>query len=113
MFKTIWMMKRKPGLSREAFVADYETVHKVLGETVLKPIARRYVRRYLTRIDETRPEPLFDVMTEVVFDDRAAYEQAMVGLRSEEMLADLMRIFDPESVVQYAVEEHESELTRA
>jgi uncharacterized protein (TIGR02118 family) len=110
MFKTIWMMKRKPGLSREDFVTDYETVHKVLGETVLKPTARRYVRRYLTRIDDAAAEPLFDVMTEVVFDDRAAYEQAMVGLRSDEMLADFMRIFDPNSVVQYQVEERESAL---
>ena len=110
MFKTIWMMKRKPGLSREAFMADYETVHRKLGETVLKPIARRYVRRYLTQIHDGAPEPLFDVMTEVTFDDRAAYDQAMVGLRSDEMLADFMRIFDPNSVVQYAVEERESAL---
>jgi len=113
MFTTIWMMKRKPGLSREEFVADYETVHKVMGETVLKPIARRYVRRYFTRLDDAAAEPVFDVMTEVAFDDRAAYEQALVGLRSEAMLADFMRIFDPDSVVQYQVEEHASELSPA
>ena len=110
MFTTVFMMKRKPGLSRAAFVEDYETVHKVLGESVLKNHARRYVRRYLDRLAPEAPEPVFDVITELGFDDRAAYERAMVDLRSDEMLADFMRIFDPASVVQYAVEESRSEL---
>jgi hypothetical protein len=110
MFTTVWMMKRKPGLSRDAFRADYETVHKVLGESVLRNQARRYVRRYLDRIRPEAPEPLFDVITELAFDDRAAYERALVDLSSDEMLADFMRIFDPASVVQYEVEERRSEV---
>jgi uncharacterized protein (TIGR02118 family) len=67
MIKSITLIKRKPGLSREEFIKYYEEVHVPLS---LKhfPTFRRYVRNYVVAPFGTE-EPDFDCIMEVWFDD--------------------------------------------
>ena len=67
MLKSITLIKRKPGLSREEFIKHYEEVHVPLS---LKhfPTFRRYVRNYVVAPFGTE-EPDFDCIMEVWFDD--------------------------------------------
>ena len=77
MIKVIALLRRKDGLSREAFIAYYETRHAPLIRSLLPDIAdyrRNYVDRAgafesaVTAID-------FDSVTEIRFADRAAYDR--------------------------------------
>jgi len=67
MIKSIALIKRKPGLSREEFIKHYEEVHAPLA---LKhfPTFKRYVRNYVITVPGTE-EPDFDCITEFWFDD--------------------------------------------
>ena len=66
MIKMIFMLKRRPGMSREEFVRYYESTHAKLGEKHVRNAAR-YVRRYLKGLPEpftgTVREPDYDVIT--------------------------------------------------
>ena len=67
MLKTIALIKRKPGISREEFVKHYEEVHAPLA---LKhfPTFKRYVRNYPIAMPSAE-ELDFDCITEFWFDD--------------------------------------------
>jgi uncharacterized protein (TIGR02118 family) len=67
MIKSMTLIKRKPGLSREEFIKYYEEVHVPLS---LKhfPTFRRYVRNYVV-VPFGTEEPDFDCIMEVWFDD--------------------------------------------
>ena len=47
MIKQIGLLKRKPGMTPEAFRAYYETSHRVIGEKYLTGYAQKYMRRFL------------------------------------------------------------------
>ena len=47
MFKTITLLKRRPGTTMAEFIDYYETHHRVIGEKYLRGHATRYVRRFL------------------------------------------------------------------
>jgi hypothetical protein len=76
--KTIAFLKRKAGLSREAFIDYYETRHVVLIRSLFPEIAE-YRRNYLGLEDGVLipgDAPLgFDVVTEILFADRATYDR--------------------------------------
>jgi hypothetical protein len=120
MFKTVCLLKRRQGMSFEDFVAYYETYHRKIGEKVL-PTARRYMRRYLRPV----PNPLtgevveleYDVLTEIWFVTREAYEAAMVALAVPETAAEIAedeeRLFDRSRNRFCTIEEHESILAPA
>lgn len=67
MIKTIALITRKPGMSREDFVKYYEERHAPLA---LKhfPTFSKYVRNYPVTMPGT-DEPDFDCITEFWFDD--------------------------------------------
>jgi len=67
MLKTIALIKRKPGISREEFVKHYEEVHAPLA---LKhfPTFKKYVRNYPIAMPGAE-ELDFDCITEFWFDD--------------------------------------------
>lgn len=113
-FKAVFLLKRRPGMSFDDFVAYYESTHARLGERVL-PTAQRYVRRYLTPFPPSSGEPAeqeFDVITEIWFEDRAAFEAAVARLQdpatAAEIAADEERLFDRSSIRLFTVEERES-----
>ncbi len=98
MFKTLTFLKRKPGLSFEAFRDYYENHHSKLGEQLLTR-AKLYMRRYVTPLDqENGSEGQFDVITEVWFADREDYELQMAELSKPEIIAlvaeDEGKLFD-------------------
>jgi hypothetical protein len=116
MFKLLIFLKRRPGMSVEAFRDYYERVHSKLGEKYSGG-ARRYVRRYL----EPFPAPLapgsaeldFDVVTELWYDDRAALEKDLQRSSradiAREIMADEERLFDRSRIRYAAVLEFESD----
>jgi hypothetical protein len=117
MFKSVFLLKRKPGTTMEEFKAYYETSHRMLGERVL-PTAERYVRRYLTPYSPDpgalADEQEFDVITEIWFKDRATFETAIAGLgepaTAQEIMEDEQRFMDRSRIRFFTVEECESVL---
>lgn len=115
MFKTVCLLKRKPGMSFEDFMDYYESYHRKLGEKVL-PKGIYYVRRYLRGV----PNPVtgevaeleYDVLTEMWFETREAYDEAMAALSVPEVAAEIVedeeKLFDRPKIRFCTIEEHES-----
>lgn len=121
MLKAVVLLRRKAGLSPEQFRDHYESNHVPLVRRVL-PMIGRYVRNYLDltsvsagRQDDSTssaPTPYFDVITEIWFDDDAAYQRFLDALSdpvvSEALREDEERFLDRSIVQTYAVQECES-----
>lgn len=118
MVKLVIFLKRKPGLSVAEFRDYYESHHRKLGESHV-PGAARYVRRYIEPVpgEQDAPDLGFDVITELWFDDRAAYDKAMAYAAQPEIAADLARdeehFLDRSRMLFTGVHEVDSDLGRA
>jgi len=117
MIKLVTLLSKKPGMSREAFIAHYETHHRLIGEKYLKGYAAKYQRRYLLAPEPEESASVdlpFDVLMEIWFPDQPRMEAAMAIITSdaaqEEIVADEERLFDRALIRSYVVEEHESEM---
>lgn len=117
MFKVLVLLKRKPGLSMEEFIHHYETSHAPLGvkyQTRMKRYVRHYLRPAPYALDGSVVEAEYDVITELWFDDKAAYEEGMALMREPEanqiLNADEERFLDLGRSRMVFVEEHESAL---
>jgi hypothetical protein len=87
MFKCIALLKRKPDLSREAFIDYYETQHAPLIRRLLPGILdyrRNYVDLEGAFIFPDAAPIDFDVITEIWLADRPAYDRftAAAGSRT-------------------------------
>ena len=119
MFKTIGLLKRRPGMSVEAFREYYESNHRLIGEKYLKGNAERYMRRFITPYPSPMAgeevEPEYDVVLEIWYADRAAYEATIKRLSTadaaKEIAEDEEKLFDRSRSRFFIVEEHESDLT--
>ncbi len=117
VYKILLFMKRKPGLSMEAFQDYYETRHAPLCEKYASGV-KRYVRRYLSpqRNGETGAldELPFDVITELWFDNEAVFEGTVAYLSThkmpDEVVEDEMKLFDRSRMRIATVVEHQSHL---
>ncbi len=118
MFKAVVLLKRKPGMSFEDFVAYYESHHRLLGEKWV-PTQTRYVRRYIRPVSRNpitgeTPHTDYDVLTEMWFESRAAFDAAMAQLSNpqaaSEIAADEELLFDRSRICLCEIEEHESVL---
>ncbi|MBW8784404.1 MAG: EthD domain-containing protein [Novosphingobium sp.] len=98
--KILLFLKRKPGMSREAFRDYYENHHVPLASKYSQQIAR-YVRRYVE--PQSGPnfpggEPDFDVITEMWFDDEATFRGTLEYLTTsampDDIVADEENLFD-------------------
>lgn len=115
MIKLICLLKRKPGMTRDAFIERYERVHAKLGEKHV-PNAVRYVRRYLEAVPGLftgdMVEPEHDVITELWFADRAQFDIAMHRLAIPDVVAEIVedeeQIFDRPRHRMFVVNERES-----
>lgn len=120
MLKAIVLLRRKPELSLDQFRDYYEAHHVPLVRRML-PTIGRYVRNYLdtNSLSAGRqrddgavvPAPYFDVITEIWFEDEAAY-RSFVNALSDPVVSDVLREdeerFLDRSIVQtYAVQECE------
>src|SRR5580704_17778997 len=110
--KVVTMLKRRPGMSREAFVQRYETYHAVLA-TKLVPGLLDYRRMYISAerpaFGTVPPGLDFDVITTLVFADMASYERAFDALKrpdiAQQISEDEEHLFDRTNITAYLVDE--------
>ncbi len=112
MHKVLLFMKRRKGLSFNAFRAYYEIRHVPLCMAYMGD-AKRYVRRYLEP-RKGEPEPEFDVITELWFEDRKLVDALLRTLRSDALPADIIadeeKLFDRSKTRAFVVTEAETVL---
>ncbi len=113
--KLVIFMKRREGLSREAFRDDYERRHVPLCLRYMQGVTR-YIRRYVQPLPDPATgapaEMDYDVITEVWFDDRAIFEAVLAAAEAdampEEVRRDEERLFDRERTRFTTVNEYET-----
>tara|TARA_B100000686_G_C16568181_1_gene851452 strand:- start:164 stop:529 length:366 start_codon:yes stop_codon:yes gene_type:complete len=118
MFKTVGLLKRKPGMTTEEFRKYYESQHRLIGEKYLKGKAEKYMRRFLSPypnpITGEQVEPEYDVILEIWYASRSAFEETGKILSSpeaaKEIAEDEEKLFDRPMNRFFFVEEVESEL---
>jgi hypothetical protein len=117
IFKILMFLKRRPGMSVEAFRDYYEGVHSKLGEKYGVGMYK-YVRRYVEPLPGSLPdkgdELDFDVVTETWFEDRSVFEKVAGYVSRGELPADVLadeeRLFDRSKSRFITVFECESKL---
>jgi|GEM_PF-270855 len=119
MFKVMMLLKRKAGLSLEEFIERYENEHVPFVEQYASAITH-YSRHYLhpgshVIFGDRVEEPEYDVITELWYKDRAAFEHQQEGLRGRpeaiaSVAADEEKIFDRSKSRTVYVEDHISDL---
>jgi uncharacterized protein (TIGR02118 family) len=117
VFKVMVMIKRKPGMTMEDFIAYYENNHAPLGASKvpnLKRYVRHFIRPYGNEIYSADSESSYDVLTEIWFDDKADFERGMAYLTEPETAAiigaDEENLFDKASIRFMLMEDHETDL---
>ena len=118
MFKVVFLLKRKEGLSMKEFISYYEDTHAKLGLKYLSGGAVRYIRRYLHPISdlvtENRDDADYDVVTETWYVDRAAFDNTLARYTPEVreiMAACESNFLDKSRRGIFFVEEHETPLS--
>ena len=90
MIKTISLLTRKDGLSREEFMRHWVEVHAPLAHAV--PGVRRYVQSHIqgerSRPDIPTTEVAVDGIAELWFDDRDAMERSNASPEAKRLHAD-------------------------
>lgn len=111
MIKAIALLRRKDGLSREAFIAYYETRHAPLIRTLLPHIAD-YCRNYVVREGAFTSEVAtldFDSVTEMRFASRAHYDAFLTAAADPQTAAliaqDEENVFDRAATRMFVVDE--------
>lgn len=115
MYKVMAFLTRKSGMSREAFREYYERNHAPLVEA-LTPKMASYSRNYVN-LDEPfkRDESLiaFDVVTEMVFEDRAACESWFASFQlpevAQQISVDEGKFLDCKRMLVCSVEHEKSQ----
>jgi uncharacterized protein (TIGR02118 family) len=83
MIKFVALLKKKPGMSREALIEYYETKHVPLIRECI-PSLYEYTRSYVMpehmfvaghNADVAPPPPVFDVITEIWFTSMEKYRE--------------------------------------
>lgn len=117
MIKFVMPLRRKPGMTTEAFREYYESHHKLLGEKYLKGYASKYVRRFLDPLPDRQgnlSDPEFDVILEIWYPDaetQAACSQHLSQPDIAKTIAeDEEKLFDRSKMRGYLVVEHESDI---
>ena len=95
MIRIQWLLRRKPGISFEAFREHYESSHAVLGEKYLGHLMTSY-RRHYVQPAEAATSPVmrqvlagkawdYDCIAEWELADEAAFEQVVATLSDPEI----------------------------
>jgi hypothetical protein len=107
MIKVLTLLYKKDGLGRRAFIEYYEHNHVPLILS-LAPAPPVYKRSYPVREDASVED--FDVVTELQFPDRAAYDTwlaaILTGAAGEQVVADEARFLDRSRTRSQLVEEY-------
>lgn len=80
MPKVVILIKKKPGMSREAFIEYYERSHVVLAKRLLGHLMTKYERNYPQALLNYHPEDYdieesYDAVTEISLKSDAALEE--------------------------------------
>jgi hypothetical protein len=80
MPKVVILIKKKPGMSREAFIEYYERSHVVLAKRLLGHLMVKYERNYPQALLNYHPEDYdigesYDAVTEISLKSDAALEE--------------------------------------
>lgn len=110
-------MKRKPGMSVEAFRDYYENRHVPLCLQYASGM-KRYIRRFIDPQPHTETgagdDLAFDVITELWFDDETVFRGALAHLSystmADEIVEDEKKLFDRSSFRIATVVECETDL---
>jgi uncharacterized protein (TIGR02118 family) len=119
MFKVIILIKRKNGMSVQAFRDYYESTHAPLGASKI-PNLKRYVRHFISPygndIYTADEEPPYDVLTELWFDDEDDFNKGMAYLSEPETAAiigaDEEKLFEKSSIRFMVMEDFETDLSK-
>jgi len=111
MLKILAFLTKREGIETQAFIEYYENNHvPLICDLAPTPIV--YKRNFLMRGDEFNKEDGaidFDVVTELVFPDRAAYLAWAAQLSKpgsgEQVVADELKFLDRSRTRAYVVEE--------
>jgi uncharacterized protein (TIGR02118 family) len=114
-YKVLLFMKRRPGMTVEAFRDYYENHHAPLCAKYAKNL-KRYIRRYIDAQPHPETdmsgEPPFDVITELWFDDEATFKSTLAYITTtimpDEIVEDEKKLFDRTSFRIATVVERES-----
>jgi uncharacterized protein (TIGR02118 family) len=121
-YKILLLMKRKPGMSMEAFKDYYENNHVPLAMANgggRESGITRYMRRYLTPLPHaesgTNEELPYDVVSELWFDDEATFrgtvEYLSTTVMNETVVNDEMNLFHRPTMRMAIVEECETDMS--
>jgi len=117
-FKILLLMKRRPGMSVQAFHDYYENHHAPFCAQYSASVSR-YIRRYIDPQPhpETGPagELPYDVITELWFDDEAIFKGTLqyitTSIMPDAVVADEKQLFDRSSFRIATVVECETDLS--
>ena len=117
VYKILLFMKRRPGMTMDAFMDYYENHHVPLALKYDSGLAR-YTRRYLTphpnpETGESGELP-YDVITELWFEDEAAFQGTLAYLSTSIMPDDIVEdekmLFDRPRLRMATVIERDTDL---
>ena len=101
MAKVIFVMHRKPGMTREQFVKSWDgEAHKALARKV--PGLKRWV---LNRVIGGPGEPVYDGIGELWFESDAAMEKALISAEFAAAVEDSKNFVDRDRSGMILVEE--------
>ena len=95
MYKAIYLVKRKPGMSFEDFKAHQVNVHMPLAHRL--PGMRRYHMDWLPPQNGT--DQPFDAIVSVWYDDEAGRDAAMGSPEGQAAVADLPNLVDTDTMI--------------
>lgn len=113
MLKILAFLTKRADIETQAFIEYYEAHHVPLICS-LAPSPIVYKRNYLVRGDDLNTQEDdtidFDVVTELVFPDRATYlawgTAVGTGAPGEQVAADERKFLNPSRTRAYIIEEH-------
>lgn len=115
MYKAIALLKARPGLSRERFIAYYEQHHVPLILRLMpqiKDYRRNYVQTRGAYLAAGVAELDFDAVTELWYSTEADYQAAMAVLNDPAILKQIAddeeHFLDRDKTRMFVVEEHAS-----
>jgi hypothetical protein len=119
MIKTIAFLKRKAGMSQQAFERYYETRHAPLILSIAPQICdyrRNFLRPDGAIVVAGLPALDFDVVTELWYPDEAAFAAAMAAftdpVNAKRIADDEENVFDRAHTRFYAVDERQSPIRK-
>jgi uncharacterized protein (TIGR02118 family) len=110
MLKVYAFLTKREDLDTQAFIDYYENHHVPLALS-LAAAPKIYKRNYVDRDDElTRDHPAvdFDVITELVFEDRGGFLDWVASLGVAEIAEDEARFLDRSRTRAYVIDERTS-----